>query len=189
MAKGKYSSRRRRRRGEKKNEDERQGGFNRHKAPGCRSGRAQLSPHMLLTQEDLTLTSSLKEEVIYHRGHKSACLTSPAHSSRPGLFTLPPPAIHYVADATATRRMRWSESRRVWRWTTLCAAQSGLPAKFNIRHAYEKHLLSCQSDTNDSWMIPALTLSTPVSARSNVSLQSTSKYEQVVGASWARLRQ
>lgn len=43
------------------------------------------------------MTSSLKEEVIYHRGHKSACLTSPAHSSRPELFTLPPSAIYYVA--------------------------------------------------------------------------------------------
>lgn len=58
--------------------------------PACRSGRPQLKTQMLLSQEDLTVTSSLKEEVIYHRHHKSACLTSPAHSSQPRLFTLLP---------------------------------------------------------------------------------------------------
>lgn len=64
--------------------------------PGCvgssapKSSQPQLNPHMLLSQEDLTLTSSMKEEVIHHREHKSPSLTSPAHSSRPELFTLSP---------------------------------------------------------------------------------------------------
>ncbi|KAK5878563.1 hypothetical protein CesoFtcFv8_023961 [Champsocephalus esox] len=40
--------------------------------------------------DDLTVTSVLKEEVIYHTGHKSACLTSPAHSHAPNcLFYRP----------------------------------------------------------------------------------------------------
>lgn len=58
---------------------------------------------MLPGQEDLMLTSFLKEGLIYRRGHKSARLTSPAHSSR-RLFTLPPPAIHHVATVRLTRR-------------------------------------------------------------------------------------
>ncbi len=56
----------------------------------CRSWRPQLNPQMLLSQEDLTVTSSQKEEVIYHRGHKSARLTSPTHSSRPNCLPCHP---------------------------------------------------------------------------------------------------
>lgn len=82
--------------------------------PACRSLRPQLYPHKLFSQEeDLLVTSSLKEEVIYHAGHKSACLTSPAHSSRPKLFTLPPRlSIKQLSDTAAadTWMIHWSES-------------------------------------------------------------------------------
>ena len=62
-----------------------------------------------------------KEEVIYHGGHKSACLTSPAHSSRPDLFTLPPwlSIMWQLSDATA------ADTRMIHGWTALCSAQPG----------------------------------------------------------------
>lgn len=58
--------------------------------------------------------TSYTEEVIYHLGHKSACLNSPAHSSRPRLFTLPPQLsiMWQLSDSTAadTLLIHWSES-------------------------------------------------------------------------------
>lgn len=76
----------------------------------------------------LMVTSSLKEQAIYHRGNKSTCLTSTAHSSRPGLFTLPPrlSIMWQLSDATAadTLMIHRSASPREWRWTALCGKHS-----------------------------------------------------------------
>lgn len=119
-------------------------------APGCigssasRSWRPQLNPQMFRSQEDPTVTSSLKEEVIYHRGNISACLTSPAHSSCPELFTLPPQLsiMWQLSDSTAADILMiyWSESPWAWRWTALCAAQSG---KLNVKDSLFSKCAKC----------------------------------------------
>lgn len=123
MASRKCISRRsRRRRWRKQGRDERReedriGAL----APGCvgilgrRSLRPQLNPHALAPEAGgpdggLLL---LPPGGIYHAVHKSACLTSPAQSLHPKVFTLPPwPSITRLPDATAanTRMTSRSES-------------------------------------------------------------------------------